>query len=158
MEEPHRASSIRNVIAVASGKGGVGKSLVSAALACSARRAGFNAAVLDADITGPSIPKAFGLTERMTGTEEGIEPVLTETGIGCVSINLLMPDPTAPVIWRGPVIAGAIKQFWKDVMWGAVDYMFVDMPPGTGDAPLTVFQSIPVKGSWWWRRRRIWCR
>lgn len=146
LEAPHAKSSIKNVIGVVSGKGGVGKSLVSALLACSTRRRGFRAAVLDADITGPSIPKAFGLTERIGGTEEGVIPAKTKTGITVTSINLLMEDPAAPVIWRGPVIASAVKQFWTDVMWGDVDYMYVDMPPGTGDVPLTVFQTIPIKG------------
>lgn len=144
--EPHKKSSIKRVIGVASGKGGVGKSLVSALLACSTRRAGYSAAILDADITGPSIPKAFGLDVLMTGTEEGIDPVKTKTGISCASINLLMQDPSTPVVWRGPVIAGAVKQFWSDAIWTDVDYMYVDMPPGTGDVPLTVFQSIPMKG------------
>lgn len=146
LETPHEKSSIKNVIGVVSGKGGVGKSMISALLACAARRKGLRSAVLDADITGPSIPKAFGLTERIIGTEEGVIPAQTKTGISVTSINLLMEDPASPVIWRGPVIAGAVKQFWKDVVWNDVDYMFVDMPPGTGDVPLTVFQSIPVKG------------
>ncbi len=143
---PHAKSSIKNVIGVVSGKGGVGKSLVSALLACATRRRGLEAAILDADITGPSIPKAFGLTERIGGTEEGVVPAKTKTGITVTSINLLMEDPASPVIWRGPVIASAVKQFWTDVMWGDVDYMYVDMPPGTGDVPLTVFQTIPIKG------------
>ncbi len=146
LEKPHEMSRIDNVIGVVSGKGGVGKSLVSALLSCAARRRGFEVAALDADITGPSIPKAFGLNDRMQGSEFGIVPVKTKTGISAASINLLMDDPSQPVIWRGPVIAGAVKQFWKDVIWSDVDFMFVDMPPGTGDVPLTVFQSIPIKG------------
>lgn len=146
LEKPHEMSSIKNVIGVVSGKGGVGKSLISALLACAARRQGFASAVLDADITGPSIPKAFGLTDLIIGTEDGIIPAKTKTGISVTSINLLMQDPSSPVIWRGPVIAGAVKQFWKDVVWNNVDYMYVDMPPGTGDVPLTVFQTIPIKG------------
>ncbi len=146
LEAPHEMSSIKNVVGVVSGKGGVGKSLVSALLACATKRRGFDAAILDADITGPSIPKAFGLTERLGATEFGILPAQTKTGIQATSINLLMEDPSAPVIWRGPVIAGAVKQFWKDVIWSDVDFMYVDMPPGTGDVPLTVFQSIPIQG------------
>lgn len=146
LEAPHEMSSIKNVVGVVSGKGGVGKSLVSALLACATKRRGFEAAILDADITGPSIPKAFGLTERLGATEFGILPAQTKTGIQATSINLLMEDPSAPVIWRGPVIAGAVKQFWKDVIWSDVDFMYVDMPPGTGDVPLTVFQSIPIQG------------
>ncbi len=139
-------SSIKNVIGVVSGKGGVGKSLVSALLACATRRRGYEVAILDADITGPSIPKAFGLSERMTGTEFGVVPVKTRSGVSVASINLLIDDPSSPVIWRGPILAGAVKQFWTDVIWNDVDFMYVDMPPGTGDVPLTVFQSIPIKG------------
>lgn len=139
-------SRIENVIGVASGKGGVGKSLIASLLACAAQRRGYRTAILDADVTGPSIPKAFGVNERMSGTQFGVTPVQTKTGISVASINLLMEDPSQPVIWRGPVIAGAVKQFWKDVIWSDVDFMFVDMPPGTGDVPLTVFQSIPIKG------------
>jgi Mrp family chromosome partitioning ATPase len=146
LEAPHEMSSIKNVIGVVSGKGGVGKSLVSALLACATRRRGYEAAILDADITGPSIPKAFGLSERMIGTEYGVMPVKTKTGISVTSINLLIDDPSSPVVWRGPLIAGAVKQFWTDVVWNDVDFMYVDMPPGTGDVPLTVFQSVPVKG------------
>lgn len=146
LEEPNEASVIRNVVGVVSGKGGVGKSLVSALLACAIRRQGFETAVLDADVTGPSIPKAFGLKERAACTEFGILPVKTKTGISASSINLILENPEDPVIWRGPVIAGAVKQFWKDVIWNDVDFMVVDMPPGTGDVPLTVFQSIPLQG------------
>lgn len=139
-------SSVKKVIAVVSGKGGVGKSLVTSSLACAMRKRGKNVGVLDADITGPSIPMAFGLHERAVGNEDGIFPVRTKTGIGVMSLNLLTEDETDPVVWRGPVIAGTVKQFWTDVMWGDLDYLFVDMPPGTGDVPLTVFQSLPVDG------------
>ena len=139
-------SKVGKVIAVVSGKGGVGKSFVTSMLAVLSQRAGNQTAILDADITGPSIPKAFGISEKATGCEDGIFPVKTSTGIEMMSINLLLPDETDPVIWRGPVIGGTVKQFWTDVIWGSVDYMFVDMPPGTGDVPLTVFQSLPVDG------------
>lgn len=145
-ESPHELSHIKKVIGVVSGKGGVGKSLVTSLLAVLAQRDGYNTAILDADITGPSIPKAFGLHERAAGSEMGLFPVRTKTGIAVMSLNLLTENETDPVIWRGPVIAGVVKQFWTDVIWGDVDYMFVDMPPGTGDVPLTVFQSIPVDG------------
>ena len=142
---PH--SDVRSVIAVVSGKGGVGKSLVTALMACKMHRADQNVAILDADITGPSIPKVFGLDDaRAEGSEAGILPKLSKGGIEMMSVNLLLEDTGAPVIWRGPVIAGVVKQFWSEVCWGDVDYMFVDMPPGTGDVPLTVFQSLPVKG------------
>ena len=139
-------SNVKKVIGVISGKGGVGKSLVTSLLAVSARRRGFETAILDADITGPSIPKAFHVHEQLMGTDEGVIPAQTKTGIRLVSLNLLLENETDPVVWRGPVIAGTVKQFWTDVMWGDVDYMFVDMPPGTGDVPLTVFQSLPVDG------------
>lgn len=139
-------SNIRKVIAVISGKGGVGKSLVTGLMAVLSQRRGFKTAILDADITGPSIPSMFGLKEQALGNEAGIVPAFTKTGIEVMSINLLLPDATDPVVWRGPVIAGAVKQFWTDVVWNEVDYMFVDMPPGTGDVPLTVFQSLPVNG------------
>ena len=139
-------SNVKNVIAVVSGKGGVGKSMVTALLAVLMRRREYRTAVLDADITGPSIPRAFGLTEKAQGDDTGIFPVMTKTGIETISVNSLLPDETDPVVWRGPVIAGTVKQFWTDVVWNDVDYMFVDMPPGTGDVPLTVFQSLPVKG------------
>jgi Mrp family chromosome partitioning ATPase len=139
-------SVVKKVIAVVSGKGGVGKSMVTSMLAVAARQKGKNTAVLDADITGPSIPKAFGLTGMATSTELGISPSLTATGIEVMSVNLLLENKTDPVVWRGPVISGVVTQFWTDVVWGEVDYMFVDMPPGTGDVPLTVFQSLPVDG------------
>ena len=139
-------SHIKHVIAVMSGKGGVGKSLVTSALASAAAKAGKKVGILDADITGPSIPKAFGLHDRAVGDDAGIYPVPTPGGIKVMSLNLLTPDETDPVVWRGPVIAGAVKQFWSDVVWGELDYLFVDMPPGTGDVPLTVFQSLPVDG------------
>lgn len=142
----HEGSSVKKVIAVVSGKGGVGKSLVTSMLASEMQRRGHNCAVLDADITGPSIPKSFGVTQHATGTDEYIIPVTTETGIQLMSINLILENETEPVVWRGPVIAGAVTQFWTDVLWNDVDYMFVDMPPGTGDVPLTVFQSLPVDG------------
>lgn len=139
-------SKIKKVIGVVSGKGGVGKSLVSGMLAVEMRRRGHNVAVLDADVTGPSVPKMFGLKTRAVGNELGILPVETRTGIKVMSVNLLLEHETDPVVWRGPVIAGTVTQFWTDVVWGDVDYMFVDMPPGTGDVALTVFQSLPVDG------------
>ena len=139
-------SSVKKVIGVVSGKGGVGKSLVTSMLAVEMSRRGYKTAILDADITGPSIPKVFGLHEKAEGSEDGIYPVKTKTGIEVMSINLLLDDEKAPVVWRGPVIAGTVKQFWTDVVWNEVDYMFVDMPPGTGDVPLTVFQSLPLDG------------
>ena len=142
----HEGASVGKVIAVVSGKGGVGKSLVTALLASEMQRRGYNAAVLDADITGPSIPRSFGVSEHATGTSEVLFPVTTHTGLQIMSINLILEDETEPVVWRGPVIAGAVQQFWTDVLWQDVDYMFVDMPPGTGDVPLTVFQSLPVDG------------
>ena len=140
------ASSVKKVIAVASGKGGVGKSFVTTMLAASAARKGLKVGILDADITGPSIPKAFGLSGGTIQSEHGIEPVVSNGGIRIMSLNMLVEDPTDPVVWRGPVIAGAVKQFWTDVHWSDLDVMFVDMPPGTGDVPLTVFQSLPVDG------------
>ena len=139
-------ASVKKVIAVVSGKGGVGKSTVTSMLAVAMARKGKRVGVLDADITGPSAPTAFGVTECQGATEEGLYPALSRGGIQVMSINLLLDDSTAPVVWRGPVIAGAVKQFWTDVIWEDVDYMFVDMPPGTGDVPLTVFQSLPVDG------------
>ena len=139
-------SNIRKVIGVVSGKGGVGKSLVTSLLAVNSQRDGFATAVLDADITGPSIPNAFGIHGHAEGTEDGLFPAVSAKGTEIMSINLLLEDEKDPVVWRGPVIAGVVKQFWTDVMWGAVDFMFVDMPPGTGDVPLTVFQSLPVDG------------
>lgn len=146
IEKPHELSHIKKVIGVVSGKGGVGKSLVTCLSAVLMNRRGFKTAVLDADITGPSVPKAFGITEKAKGTEEVLYPVLTKKGIKIMSVNLLLQDESDPVIWRGPIIAGTAKQFWTDVIWDDVDYMFVDMPPGTGDVPLTVFQSIPLDG------------
>ncbi len=141
---PH--SSIKKVIAVVSGKGGVGKSTVTSMLAVAMARKGKRVGVLDADITGPSAPTAFGVTECQGASQEGLYPALTHSGIQVMSINLLLDNPNDPVVWRGPVIAGAVKQFWTDVIWEDVDYLFVDMPPGTGDVPLTVFQSLPVDG------------
>ena len=146
LEKPHEGTEVKKVIAVVSGKGGVGKSLVTALLAVMARRAGLEVGVMDADITGPSIPRAFGIHEPAMGTEDAILPVKSATGIDVMSLNLLVEEETTPVVWRGPVIAGTVKQFWTDVMWGRKDIMFIDMPPGTGDVPLTVFQSIPVDG------------
>lgn len=146
IEQPHEKSHIKKVVGVVSGKGGVGKSLVTALLASAAKKQGKKSAVLDADITGPSIPKMFGVHKRAEGCDEGIYPVETEEGIKLMSLNLLLPDETSPVVWRGPVIAGTVKQFWTEVMWGDVDVMLIDMPPGTGDVPLTVFQSVPVDG------------
>ena len=145
-EKLNELSSVKKVIAVVSGKGGVGKSLVTSAMAVEMSRRGHKTAILDADITGPSIPKAFGLKERAKGNDFGIIPETTKTGIDIMSINLLLEHNTDPVVWRGPVISGTVKQFWTDVIWKDVDYMFVDMPPGTGDVPLTVFQSLPLDG------------
>jgi Mrp family chromosome partitioning ATPase len=139
-------ASVKKVIAVVSGKGGVGKSTVTSMLAVAMSRKGKRVGVLDADITGPSAPTAFGVTECQGATSEGLYPALTKGGIQIMSINLLLDNSTDPVVWRGPVIAGAVKQFWTDVIWEDVDYLFVDMPPGTGDVPLTVFQSLPVDG------------
>ena len=145
-EKLNDASSVKKVIGVVSGKGGVGKSLVTSMMAVTMQRRGFKSAILDADITGPSIPQSFGIHERATGTETELFPAATKTGIDIMSINLLMENETDPVVWRGPVIAGVVKQFWSDVIWKDIDFMFVDMPPGTGDVPLTVFQSLPVDG------------
>ncbi len=142
----HELSDVKKVIAVVSGKGGVGKSLVTALMANAARRKGLDTAVLDADVTGPSIPKLFGIRERAQGTEDALLPSQSASGVRIMSVNLLLENETDPVVWRGPVIAGVIKQFWSDCIWDKVDYMFVDMPPGTGDVPLTVFQSLPVDG------------
>ncbi len=142
----HPLSNIKKVIAVVSGKGGVGKSLVTSLLAVNMNRAGKHSAILDADITGPSIPKLFGIHEKALGNEDGILPCKSKTGIDVMSINLLLENDTDPVVWRGPVIAGTVKQFYTDVIWRDVDFMFVDMPPGTGDVPLTVFQSLPIAG------------
>ena len=145
-ENPHELSRIKKVIGVVSGKGGVGKSLVTSMLAVTMSRMGYKTAVLDADITGPSIPKAFGIKEKATGSELGIYPVKTTTGIDVMSINLLLENETDPVVWRGPVIGNTVKQFWTDVIWDNEDFLFIDMPPGTGDVPLTVFQSVAVDG------------
>ena len=139
-------ASVKKVIAVVSGKGGVGKSTVTSMLAVAMAKKGKRVGVLDADITGPSAPTAFGVSECQGASEDGLYPALTKGGIQVMSINLLLDDPADPVVWRGPVIAGAVKQFWTDVIWEDVDYLFVDMPPGTGDVPLTVFQSLPVDG------------
>lgn len=146
LENPNPLSSVKKVIAVVSGKGGVGKSTVTSMLAVAMARQGKRVGVLDADITGPSAPTAFGVTACQGANENGLYPALTRGGIQVMSINLLLDNPEDPVVWRGPVIAGAVKQFWTDVIWEDVDYLFVDMPPGTGDVPLTVFQSIPVDG------------
>lgn len=143
---PHKLSHIKKVIGIVSGKGGVGKSSVTSMLAVAMKRKGYGVGILDADITGPSIPKAFGITEKAYGTEDGLYPVPSKNGIDIMSINLLLENPTDPVVWRGPVIAGAVKQFWEEVVWENEEYLFVDMPPGTGDVPLTVFQSIPLDG------------
>ena len=144
--EQNKFSNIKNVIGVVSGKGGVGKSFVTSSLAVSMAKAGYKVGILDADITGQSIPKMFGAHEQVFGDERGMIPYETEDGIKIISINLLMDDEESPVIWRGPVIAGVVKQFWNETCWGDIDYLFVDMPPGTGDVPLTVFQSLPVNG------------
>ena len=139
-------SDVKHVIAVMSGKGGVGKSMVTSLIATSLMKKGHKVGILDADITGPSIPKAFGVNEKPRGTETALFPVKSKKGISIMSSNLLLDDVTDPIIWRGPVIAGAVEQFWTDVAWGDIDYLIVDMPPGTGDVPLTVFQSLPVDG------------
>ena len=139
-------NNIKNVIAVVSGKGGVGKSMVTSMLAVELRRKGYNVGILDADITGPSIPKSFGIKTKAMQNEIGILPAETETGIKVISVNMMLKETDAPVIWRGPVIAGVVKQFWHDVVWGELDYLLVDCPPGTGDVPLTVFQSLPLTG------------
>ena len=146
LEKPNEMSHIKKVIGVVSGKGGVGKSLVTSLLAVLSQRKGYKTAIMDADITGPSIPKAFGLHGHAEASEWGLFPVKTAAGTGVMSLNLLMKNETDPVVWRGPLISGAVKQFWTDVIWGDVDYMFIDMPPGTGDVALNVFQSLPVDG------------
>ncbi len=146
LEELNQYSSIKKVIGVVSGKGGVGKSFVTAALASAMANKGYKVGILDADITGPSIPKMFGIHGPAQGNEMGILPISAQNGIKVMSLNLLVEDEESPVVWRGPVIAGTVKQFWTDVFWGELDYLFVDMPPGTGDVPLTVFQSLPVDG------------
>lgn len=144
--KPHALSHIKKVIGIVSGKGGVGKSSVTSMLAVAMKRKGYGVGILDADITGPSIPKAFGINQKAYATEKGLYPVPSKTEIDVMSINLLLDKPTDPVVWRGPVIAGTVKQFWEEVIWENEDYLFVDMPPGTGDVPLTVFQSIPLDG------------
>lgn len=146
LEAMNAYSDVKHVIGVVSGKGGVGKSFVTASLAVKMAKAGYKVGILDADITGPSIPKMFGAHGQVVGDDKGMYPYETKEGIKIISINLLMEDEEAPVVWRGPVIAGAVKQFWNETVWGDVDYLFVDMPPGTGDVPLTVFQSLPVDG------------
>lgn len=145
-EKLHELSRVNKVIGVLSGKGGVGKSLVTSLLAVAMNKRGYRTAILDADITGPSIPKAFGVVDKALGSPQGVRPVQTQTGIQLMSINLLLENDTDPVVWRGPIIAGTVKQFWSDVIWEDIDYMFIDMPPGTGDVPLTVLQSIPIDG------------
>lgn len=146
LEKPNAKTHVKKVIGIVSGKGGVGKSLVTSLLAAAMQKRGFQCAVLDADITGPSIPRMFGIQKKAVNNEMGMLPAETEGGMKIMSVNLLLEHDTDPVVWRGPLIAGTVKQFWTDVCWGDVDYMFVDMPPGTGDVPLTVFQSLPVDG------------
>ncbi len=146
LKKPHEMSDIKKVIAVVSGKGGVGKSMTCALLAAAAQNSGKVTAVMDADITGPSIPRMFGVTERAMGSDNGILPVVTEGGVQVMSMNVLLENEAEPVVWRGSLISGTVLQFWTDVIWSGVDIMFIDMPPGTGDVPLTVFQSIPVDG------------
>ncbi len=146
LKEPHKQSSVKKVIGIVSGKGGVGKSLTTALLAAFAQKQGLSVGIMDADITGPSIPRMFGVKEHATGDENGINTVLSPSGMQLMSMNLLLEEETAPVVWRGLVIAGAVMQFWTDVIWKDVDLLFIDMPPGTGDVPLTVFQSIPIAG------------
>ena len=147
LEPVNELSRVNKVIAVISGKGGVGKSMVTSLLALCAAKAGYKVGILDADITGPSIPTAFGVHDRPYGTDQGLPAMVSKSGIKVMSINLLLDNETDPVVWRGPIIASAVKQFWTDVIWGELDYLFVDMPPGTGDVPLTVFQSLPVNGA-----------
>lgn len=147
MAQANPYSSIKKVIAVVSGKGGVGKSLVTASLASQMRRQGYEVGILDADITGPSIPKMYGIHTQAVGSEEGILPIAAKDGTKIMSVNLLLDDEESPVVWRGPIISGVVTQFWTDVIWGDLDFLFVDMPPGTGDVPLTVFQSLPVDGA-----------
>lgn len=146
LEKLNEYSSVKHVIGIVSGKGGVGKSLVTSTLAVMFNRKGYKTAILDADITGPSIPKAFGIKGRLIGGDKGLEPATSETGIEIISANLILDNESDPIVWRGPMRAGAVKQFWGEAHWDNIDYMFVDMPPGTGDVPLTVFQSIPLDG------------
>lgn len=145
-EAPNPLSSVKHIIAVVSGKGGVGKSLVTSMLAVNMQRLGYKVGILDADVTGPSIPKAFGVRAGVDGDDHGMIPPTTTSGIDIMSVNLILEDESNPVVWRGPVIAGVVKQFWTDTIWNNIDYLFIDCPPGTGDVPLTVFQSIPVDG------------
>lgn len=145
-EELNQYSSVKKVIGVVSGKGGVGKSLITSMIATTMNRQGYKTAIMDADLTGPSIPKIFGLKENANGTKHGILPVESKTGINIMSMNLLLDKDTDPVLWKGPIISGTVKQFWTEVIWNSIDYMFIDMPPGTGDVPLTIFQSLPVDG------------
>ena len=146
LEAPNELSSIKKVIGIVSGKGGVGKSIVTSLMAVLMQRRGYNTAILDADITGPSIPKSFGISGKVEGTDNALFPAKSKMGTQIISTHMLLEKETDPVIWRGPVIAGVVKQFWHDVIWKDVDFMFVDMPPGTGDVPLTVFQSLPISG------------
>ncbi|MBE7078373.1 MAG: Mrp/NBP35 family ATP-binding protein [Clostridiales bacterium] len=146
LKKPHEKSSVKKIIGVVSGKGGVGKSLTTSLLASFAQKQGLSVGIMDADITGPSIPHMFGVKDRITGDEKGINTVLSPSGMQMVSMNLLLDEETSPVIWRGMVISGTVMQFWTDVIWKDVDLLFIDMPPGTGDVPLTVFQSIPISG------------
>lgn len=145
-EKLHELSNVKKVIGVVSGKGGVGKSLITSLLAVAMNKKGYNSAILDADVTGPSIPKSFGITEKAKANRLGLLPIKSATGIDIMSINLLLQNDTDPVVWRGPIVANTVKQFWTDVIWENVDYMFIDLPPGTGDVPLTVFQSLDVDG------------
>lgn len=146
LKAPHKKSSVKKIIGVVSGKGGVGKSLTTSLLASYAQKQGLSVGIMDADITGPSIPRMFGVNDRITGDEDGINTVISPSGLQMVSMNLLLEEETSPVIWRGMVISGTVMQFWTDVIWKDVDLLFIDMPPGTGDVPLTVFQSIPISG------------
>lgn len=146
-EACHALSNIKRIVSVISGKGGVGKSLVTSSLAVALNKKGYKVGILDADITGPSIPKVFGVTEKATGSQDGMYPATTKDGIKVMSVNLILDQEDAPVIWRGPVIGAVVKQFWTDVIWGDLDVLLIDMPPGTGDVPLTVFQTIPLDGA-----------
>ena len=146
LEKPNKNTHINKIVAVVSGKGGVGKSLVTSLLAASSQKSGKQVGILDADITGPSIPKIFGCKSEIFGDGEGMTPPETASGLKLISVNLMLEDETTPVVWRGPVIAGTVKQFWTDVSWGNLDCLYIDMPPGTGDVPLTIFQSVPVNG------------
>lgn len=145
-EELNQYSNVKKVIGIVSGKGGVGKSLITSMMATTMNRRNHKTAIMDADLTGPSIPKIFGIEENADGTKHGILPVESKTGINIMSMNLLLDKSTDPVLWKGPIISGTVKQFWTEVIWNSIDYMFIDMPPGTGDVPLTIFQSLPVDG------------